>query len=166
MKSRKYETLHDKKYADLLTKHEIKDSFSYTGIQVQSLSCVLCNAVTFDYKQLLTHIESHLNEKKFIKKSKYHNNQFKCPICEYSASRKASVERHMDSKHNHLKTHQCPICEYTASEKEGLKRHLHSIHNKLKPYECPNCDYWSSHKGDLKKHIDSVHNKLKPHKCP
>ena len=100
----------------------------------------------FNYTVLTNHMETHLNE----------NNS--------KTSEQEALKKHNDSIHNQMKSHKCPICDFTFSKKYNLKQHIDSIHNELKPHKCHICDYTASQKTNLKRHIDSIHNQLQPHK--
>ena len=89
----------------------------------------------------------------FYKGTKSH----KCPICDYTASRKGHLKQHMESVHDGKKPHKCFICDYSCSRKETLKRHIQAVHEGKKPNQCSICDYSCSGKADLRKHILSVH---------
>ena len=54
------------------------------------------------------------------------------------------------------KKFQCPQCEYKATEKGHLQRHIKSIHEGQK-FPCPQCEYKAAEKGRLRKHIKAVH---------
>ena len=56
MKSKNYETLHDEQSAELRTKNEIQDSFSYTGIQLHK--CPICEYTACHKSALKRHINS------------------------------------------------------------------------------------------------------------
>ena len=54
----------------------------------------------------------------------------------------------------------CKQCEYQATTKCSLKRHIKSVHQKVR-YPCNQCQYEATEKGSLNKHIESVHEKVK-----
>ena len=134
IKSTKIDASNDEKSADIRTKNEHLECDLHTGIQLQSLICVLCNAVMFHQTELTTHMENHLNENTCTKQPIYHLKSHQCQICDYTASQKRSLKIHIDSIHNQLKTHKCSICDYTAYQRGQLKRHIDSKHNKLNPH--------------------------------
>ena len=70
----------------------------------------------------------------------------------------------LDSTHKATRSHMCTICDYTASRKGHLKRHMESVHEGKKPHKCSLCDYTSSQKGHVKLHIESAHGGKTPHK--
>ena len=45
----------------------------------------------------------------------------------------------MDSEHSDIK-YKCPLCDYQATRKGALKVHINSVHNAIK-YKCLQCDY-------------------------
>ena len=54
------------------------------------------------------------------------------------------------------------ICQYKATRKGYLQKHMESIHNGQK-FPCPQCEYKAAFKGNLQIHIKSVHEGLKKH---
>ena len=50
----------------------------------------------------------------------------------------------------------CPQCQFEATQKSSLQRHIKSIHEG-QTFSCSQCEYKATQKGDLQKHIRSVH---------
>ena len=98
----------DEKIADIRTKNEL-ETVLHTRSQFQSFTCLLCNAVMFQQKELATHMETHVYEKKVTKKSIDRPKSHKCTICDYITSHKGTLTRHIDSIHNQCKPHKCPM---------------------------------------------------------
>ena len=142
METTKNRTFNNEEIVGIRRLYEKLDNAFCTRRQFRS-SCVLCNAVIFDYKILITHMETHLFEKIFTRKP---INPFKSHKCHNSD---------IGSINNQLKPSQlkCHLCDYTASRKPHLKRHIDSVHNKLKPHKCQFCDLHFYGKGALKNRI-------------
>ena len=51
---------------------------------------------------------------------------------------------------------QCGQCEYKATWKHHLLRHIKSIHEGVK-FLCDQCDFKATQKGHLLAHIKSIH---------
>ena len=85
---------------------------------------------------------------------------FKCYICDYSCSLKASLKRHVDSVHGNKKPFKCEMCDYSCSQKPTMKRHVESVHEKKKPFKCDICAYSYPLRANLKRHVDSVHGNI------
>ena len=49
-------------------------------------------------------------------------------------------------------------CEYTASNKYSLSRHITEVHEGKKPFKCDTCDYSCYRKSLLTRHIQSLHD--------
>jgi len=60
--------------------------------------------------------------------------------------------------HTGEKTYKCPICDYAASKKSKLIRHMR-IHTREKPFKCPSCDYVAADKSFLRRHIGCRHSR-------
>ena len=56
--------------------------------------------------------------------------------------------------------HPCPHCNYQASTKDSLKKHIKSVHEG-KTYPCSYCDHQALSKYTLKIHIECVHGVVK-----
>ena len=73
--------------------------------------------------------------------------RFECEECDYSASTKYNLSRHM-MKHTGKKPFKCDECDYSSSQKSNLNTHK-MIHTGEKPFKCDECDYSSSWKSHL-----------------
>ena len=51
------------------------------------------------------------------------NVKYPCDQCEYAATQKTSLKRHIESVHCKI-TYPCDYCEYVATQKSALKRHI------------------------------------------
>ncbi|XP_062852702.1 zinc finger E-box-binding homeobox 2-like [Trichomycterus rosablanca] len=89
-----------------------------------------------------------------------------CPLCGYSTSYRAQMERHM-ALHAQVKEKnqvsdpnlenrkfKCAQCGKAFKYKHHLKEHLR-IHSGEKPYECSNCKKRFSHSGSYSSHLSS-----------
>ena len=81
--------------------------------------------------------------------------KFPCPHCEYKATVKGSLQKHITSIHEGQKF-PCPHCKYEAAWNRNLQRHIKSIHEG-RTFDCPHCEYKATRKYNLQKHIKSVH---------
>ena len=80
---------------------------------------------------------------------------FPCPHCEYKATLKGNLQKHIKSVHEG-QTFQCPQCEYKATFRNALRRHIQSVHEGQK-FQCPHCEYKAKHKCNLQRHIKYIH---------
>jgi len=93
-----------------------------------------------------------------------------CPHCDYQATQKGTLKRHIQSVHDGIK-YPCLHCDYQATQEGSLKRHIQNVHDGIKSvhdgikYPCLHCDYQATEKGTLKRHIQSVHDGIK-YPCP
>ena len=85
--------------------------------------------------------------------------RFPCPHCEYKATAKGSLQKHIKSIHEGQKF-PCPHCEYKAAWNSDLKKHIKSVHEGKK-FRCPQCEHKATQKGHLHTHIKSVHEDQK-----
>ena len=65
--------------------------------------------------------------------------EYLCSQCEYKATQKGTLGRHIKSVHEGQKF-QCPQCEYKTTWKGQLQIHIKSIHEGQK-FQCPQCEY-------------------------
>ena len=82
--------------------------------------------------------------------------KFPCNECSYRATQQASLNRHIESKHENRKL-SCPQCEYQAGRHDTLVKHIQSRHEGVK-YPCKLCDYQATQKSSLKMHNQSAHD--------
>ena len=82
--------------------------------------------------------------------------KFPCNECSYRATQQASLNRHIESKHENRKF-SCPQCEYLAGRQDTLVKHIQSKHEGVK-YPCKLCDYQATQKSSLKMHNQSAHD--------
>ena len=90
---------------------------------------------------------------------------FFCDKCDYSASRKALLKLHKESKHEGIK-YPCDQCSLEFTYRAHLKQHIRSTHEGVR-YSCKQCDYVSLWPQALKEHVDAVHegNRYPCDKC-
>ena len=89
----------------------------------------------------------------------YDAGKFICEHCDYKASQKGTLLRHIKSRHEGVK-YPCGQCGYKASTKSNLLQHIKSIHEGVK-FPCEHCDYKATERGTLKKHMKSAHEGVK-----
>ena len=84
---------------------------------------------------------------------------FECDFCEYKASQRTGLRRHVESMHMNIK-HLCDFCDFQSSTKCAVKRHTLGFHmDKVKIFECSKCSFRSQFKSLLNKHLLSKDNK-------
>ena len=83
--------------------------------------------------------------------------KFQCPQCEYKASEKGSLKKHIKSIHEGQKF-PCPHCEYKAAAKRSLPAHIKSIHEGQK-FQCPHCELKATFRVNLQRHMLIQSNK-------
>ena len=65
-------------------------------------------------------------------------------------------KKHVDSNYRGI-VNQCIKCEFKASEKGHLGRHIAKLHKKIRAY-CLECSFSSAYQRTLKNHSAPVHN--------
>ena len=112
-----------------------------------------------------------------------------CDQCDYIASKKHSLQLHINAVHLKVKPFACDQCYSKFARKKYLNKHKKRFHlesprppNKAqlqklidenrklvnlqnKPFTCDLCEYSTQIKYKLKCHINDVHLKLKPFAC-
>uniref|UniRef100_S4RYM1 Zinc finger and AT hook domain containing n=1 Tax=Petromyzon marinus TaxID=7757 RepID=S4RYM1_PETMA len=165
--------------------------WSHEGLK--PFKCSKCPYATGNKSNLTSHMNTHSMEKthlcdicgkKFKTKGNLANHkhlhsqkdkQFKCLLCDFSASVKSKLTRHME-QHSSLKPFRCEHCSYSCNQVSSLKRHHHkkhpdldytnpaksnqSQHQLLSPggVKCPICDYVYHTKWELNRHFKTRHN--------
>ena len=51
----------------------------------------------------------------------------------------------------------CDKCEFTASSKIKIEKHIKVVHEKIKEFICAECEYVTSQKGRLRTHMVKKH---------
>ena len=92
--------------------------------------CPKCPFVTEFKHHLLYHTRNHLGQK-----------PFKCALCNYEASLKGNLTKHIDAVHDGKKPFSCDICGMSFKQKQGLERHVPLVHEGIKPFQCEICEY-------------------------
>merc|ERR1712150_197541 len=62
----------------------------------------------------------------------------------------------------------CSDCNYTTSRTANMNRHIQHVHLKIKSskkYKCNECNYCTVYKWNLKTHRKAIHLKIKDNKC-
>ena len=73
----------------------------------------------------------------------------------------ATIHHRKESK----KKFYCELCDFVASRKSGLSKHIKCIHLQLLQYKCENCEYSSNKKHYILRHKKAKHKKIKDQKC-
>ena len=88
-----------------------------------------------------------------------------CNLCDYKASFKENLYRHMRTTHKQGTQFSCNKCKYATFSEETLRTHTNRVHLKLKTSKCEYCDYSASRNPELLFHIKRVHLKIKQEEC-
>ena len=75
-----------------------------------------------------------------------------------------TIREHEQNVHDGLKF-DCNLCDYKASIKGNLRRHLKANHKKESKVECPVCQFETFHRNSLKRHQTNVHSNTKTFHC-
>ena len=89
---------------------------------------------------------------------------YKCQQCNYQATRKDDLNRHIQSVHKGIKQHSCQQCDYQVARADSLQIHIESIHEGIR-YPCHQCEYTATQRSNLQKHIMSKHDSIKQFTC-
>ena len=79
--------------------------------------------------------------------------QFPCDNCDYKATQRSNLLRHVQAKHDGVKF-PCDNCDYKATQSSNLLRHIKSKHETVKVH-CERSDYKATNIGSLIKHLKS-----------
>ncbi len=145
------------------------------------LECELCTFKTL-YRMTLRHhlLKSHpenaaiwnrmkMRLPKKPKKRRRRNNN--CDLCDYTASSRGGMRKHLRSEHGMgvEGKHACSECSRKFASYAGLARHSAIAHKKKlkKPKECPtaSCHFMADSARKLKLHRLTVHDGLEAYNC-
>lgn len=92
--------------------------------------CYSCDYHTCVRECMKKHIRTHNGDK-----------PYKCTHCSYSASRRDTLEHHIQVSHLQKKKFACPVCGYKCSKKYNLITHASTKHGvDLRGVEIPNVE--------------------------
>lgn len=128
--------------------------------------------ITSEPEVAFEEIETKKNNVK-KKSTKYH--KYKCNQCNFTGKNQTNVNKHMNKKHNEIKTHQderkdvlefeCSLCEDMFSNKKDLEDHMSehlediskmdidSLKSGHEIYECTLCPFESGHNDSIREHL-------------
>ena len=81
--------------------------------------------------------------------------KYGCKLCNYKASLKVSLERHVRHIHTKEKPFSCDQCDYKAAVKHNVDKHIKVVHEK--PFSCQQCPYKTAQKSTLERHFKQFH---------
>ena len=81
---------------------------------------------------------------------------FKCQLCDYVSTRKASLKAHEERVHEKQKNWFCKACSFSAYEKGNLVIHMRT-HTGERPYRCKICTKSFARLDILHKHTVTKH---------
>lgn len=102
------------------------------------------------------------------------NDKFKCSICGACYDSKETLDTHVESDHNKVKTYRCPECNRTFNRMYHLKRHIQihdnpqSILDSVVPDTnevCKICGEKFTKRHYLRDHIAKAHMSPRQYKC-
>ena len=96
---------------------------------------------------------------KYIREVVEGNSVYKCVICFKTYESKGGICHHMKASHSGV-TNSCEYCDFKTSHKASLTRHIRSKHisnPKVKKNYCDHCDYFSIWEQDLNRHNRYMH---------
>ena len=114
-------------------------------VQGKSLNCKQCEKVFRAESSLKKHIESIHDKIKYD-----------CNRCDYKATRKENINRHIRYFHEGIVDHHCPICNKGFMMGIEVKYHIKRHHEGIKE-KCDFCEKEFLSKQVLKNHIQVVH---------
>ena len=83
------------------------------------------------------------------------SNVYECEDCDYKATRRSNLIRHIKSTHN-LDRIECEYCGNNFVDPCSLKRHIKTAHESV-IYKCSHCEFKSTRADTLKEHTNVVH---------
>ena len=153
-----------------------RPNFLYTRINEDAKlhQCILCNFKTNCQRSLKRHHMIHTNERPYNclnccyrARSKCNLEQhvlygcgskkicsgvFQCELCDYSTSRKQSLQRHKLC-HTGERPFNCDVCNYRARRKDALMEHKLLHTTREKQFTCNFCDFKTFFKRSLIRHL-------------
>ena len=82
--------------------------------------------------------------------------EFKCHICDYSASRKDLLKGHIKGVHDNERNEVCPLCGKRFLTRTKLDKHI-LTHSDKKLYSCDKCGTKLKNYSCVRSHMMNVH---------
>ena len=79
-----------------------------------------------------------------------------CDLCEYQATTKGALKKHMVIVHSGVKLH-CDQCNYQTAQQRVLDTHIKFVHEGI-GFSCDYCGHKTSTESNLKQHITRKHH--------
>ena len=120
-------------------------------------------------------LEEIKTKKKIVKKTSTKHHTYKCNQCNFKGNNQITVNKHMNKKHDQVKTHQdgkkdvvefeCSLCEEKFSDIKDLEVHtsehledikemdIDSLKSGHDIYECTLCPFESGHNDNIREHL-------------
>ena len=115
--------------------------------------CEVCQERLTDKKQLLDHLQQHIDSGE---------KQYPCRLCPKSFVLPRQLKEH---QRNHLnKNFRCDSCPKKFRTESALQEHFNS-HTGNRPYGCDQCNKSFTSKHVLKTHAKTHGVRIRPHKC-
>ncbi|XP_068094152.1 zinc finger protein ZFAT isoform X2 [Hyperolius riggenbachi] len=112
---------------------------------LKPFKCTVCEYATRSKSNLKAHMNRHSTEKTHL-----------CDMCGKKFKSKGTLKSHKLLHTADGKQFKCTICEFTASQKPQLLRHMEQ-HTSFKPFGCALCHYSCNIPGSLKRHYNKKH---------
>ena len=74
--------------------------------------------------------------------------------CDYRGRTQGGLKKHTNAVHEGI-THDCYLCDYKASFKENLYRHLRTTHKQGTKFTCHECQYVTYSESSFQNHTNS-----------
>ena len=85
---------------------------------------------------------------------------FPCNKCNYVASYRPHLKRHIKTVHDKIKDFACSLCTFRSGHRESLRKHIQAVHDKIKDATCKYCEYKTSRGDTLKQHVKKHHGNI------
>lgn len=116
-------------------------------------TCEICGLELARFQSLVRHKRSHCNPHSPLNIP--NDTPWNCPICSEKCLSQSGLKTHQNL---HLGTYKCNICLKNFSRKAGLDRHM-DTHSVTRQYACKLCDWKFKQKDTYHKHLKNVYKK-------